>query len=195
MKTMENDSPNLFDSEPMSVKLTFPENTSSSNDDILTEILEEIHEEDRRPAIVENDSQMTDCNVNKPPIGTFEYHTDDSDDENDRTADDLLVDVDPDQSTESLKEDSPNVKTKDIHKGLPPGRVKLIMKMDPDVNIVAGDAVFLLTKATEQFVGLLAQHCHKEMVATNKKTLQKKHIDTVIEDNVPFEFLEGALDW
>jgi len=33
------------------------------------------------------------------------------------------------------------------------------------------------------------------MVATNKKTLQKKHIDTVIEDSVPFEFLEGALDW
>jgi len=216
---MENDSPNLFDSEPMSVKLAFPENASSNNDDILTEILEEIHEEDRTPPIVENDSQMTDCNIDKPPIGTFEYHTDDSDGENDN----LLVDADPDQSTESLKEDSPNVKTKDIHKGLPPGRVKLIMKMDPDVNIVAGDAVFLLTKATvsyctnlgtliinnnlpiysyyimlivqEQFVGLLAQHCHKEMVATNKKTLQKKHIDTVIEENVPFEFLEGALDW
>lgn len=33
------------------------------------------------------------------------------------------------------------------------------------------------------------------MVASNKKTLQKKHIDSVIEDNVPFEFLEGALDW
>jgi hypothetical protein len=33
------------------------------------------------------------------------------------------------------------------------------------------------------------------MVASNKKTLKKKHIEAVIEDNVPFEFLEGALDW
>lgn len=33
------------------------------------------------------------------------------------------------------------------------------------------------------------------MVASNKKTLKKKHIEAVIEDNVPFEFLEDALDW
>lgn len=47
----------------------------------------------------------------------------------------------------------------------------------------------------ESFVALLAQHSHKVMVSANKKTLQKKHIDSVIEDNVSFEFLEGALDW
>ncbi|XP_025203633.1 DNA polymerase epsilon subunit 4-like [Melanaphis sacchari] len=189
---MENDSPNLFDSEPMSVNLAFPEN--KGDDDVLTEILEEIHEDDRRPPVIENTSEMTNSNIDELPVDTFEYHTDDSD-ENDGTADDLPVEADPNQSTESQKEDSSNAKTKDIHKGLPPGRVKLIMKMDPDVNIVASDAVFLLTKATEQFVGLLAQHCHKAMVATNKKTLQKKHIDSVIEDSVPFEFLEGTLDW
>ncbi|KAF0773133.1 DNA polymerase epsilon subunit 4-like [Aphis craccivora] len=190
---MENDSPNLFDSEPISVNLAFPESTG--DDDVLTEILEEIREDDRKPSVIENANQKTDSNVDEPPVDNIEYHTDDSDDENDLPADDLPVDADLDQSTELQKENSPNAKTKDIHKGLPPGRVKLIMKMDPDVNIVAGDAVFLLTKATEQFVGLLAQHSHKVMVATNKKTLQKKHIDTVIEDSVPFEFLEGALDW
>lgn len=193
MKTMENDSPNLFDSEPSSVKLDFPENTVNE-DNILTEILEEIHEDNRRP-FVENDSKTTDYIADEPPINTVEYHTDDSDDENSRTADDPLVDADPGQSTESRKEESPGAKTKDVHKGLPPGRVKLIMKMDPDVNIVAGDAVFLLTKATEHFVGILAQHCHKVMMATNKKTLQRRHIDAVVEDNVPFEFLEGTLDW
>ncbi|NP_001313582.1 uncharacterized protein LOC100166046 [Acyrthosiphon pisum] len=207
---MENDSPNLFDSEPMSVKLNFPENTAD-NDDILTEILEEIREEDRRPPVVENAAEATDSIVDEPLVDTVEYHTDDSDDEDGRTAEEPLVDTveyhtddsddgppadaDPDQSTGSRKEDSPGAKTKDVHKGLPPGRVKLIMKMDPDVNIVAGEAVFLVTKATEQFVAILAQHCHKAMVATNKKTLQKKHIDAVIEDNVPFEFLEGTLDW
>lgn len=47
----------------------------------------------------------------------------------------------------------------------------------------------------ESFVGLLVQHCHKAMVASNKKTLKRKHIEDVIQDNVPFEFLEDALDW
>lgn len=192
---MEDDSPNLFDSEPMSVKLNFPESTVDE-DDILTEILEEIREEDRRPPVEENPAaSSTDGIGDEPLVNSIEYHTDDSDDEDGLTADDPPADTDPDQSTGSRKEDSPGAKTKDVHKGLPPGRVKLIMKMDPDVNIVAGEAVFLVTKATEQFVGILAQQCHKAMMASNKKTLQKKHIETVIEDNVPFEFLEGTLDW
>lgn len=158
MKTMENDSPNLFDSEPTSVKLTFPKNAGVDEDDILTEILEEIREDnddERRPPVVENAALTTDRDVGEPSVDAFVYHTDDSDEENGNTADDRPEDADdrpedadPDQSTESRKEDSPGARTKDVHKGLPPGRVKLIMKMDPDVNIVAGDAVFLLTKAT-----------------------------------------------
>ncbi|XP_015378072.1 PREDICTED: DNA polymerase epsilon subunit 4 [Diuraphis noxia] len=186
---MDNDSPNLFDSEPMEVKLNFAEN----KDDVLADILEEIHDEDRTAAPAEENAVElpTDGVVDEPLVDTVEYHTD----EDDLAADDPPAGADPKHSTGSPKDGSPAAKTKDVHKGLPPGRVKLIMKMDPDVNIVAGEAVFLVTKATEHFVGILAQHCHKAMVATNKKTLQKKHIDAVIEDNVPFEFLEGTLDW
>jgi len=149
---MEDDSPNLFDSEPMSVKLNFPESTVN-DDDILTEILEEIREEDHRPPVEENpNGATTDDNIaDEPLVDTVEYHTDDSDDENLLTADDPPADADPDQPTGSRKEDSPGAKTKDVHKGLPPGRVKLIMKMDPDVNIVAGEAVFLVTKATVSY--------------------------------------------
>lgn len=149
---MENDSPNLFDSEPMSVHLNYPANTAD-NDDVLNEILEEIREEESGPPIVENAVEATDSIVDEPLVDTVEYHTDDSDDEDGHTADDTPADAnaDPDQSTGSQKEDSPGAKTKDVHKGLPPGRVKLIMKMDPDVNIVAGEAVFLITKATVRY--------------------------------------------
>jgi len=145
---MENDSPNLFDSEPMSVKLDFPE-SAIDKDDVLTEILEEINDEDRTPAPVEENAVElpTDSIVDEPLVDTVEYHTDESDDEDDPQT----ADADPDQSTGSRKEDSPAAKTKDVHKGLPPGRVKLIMKMDPDVNIVAGEAVFLVTKATVSY--------------------------------------------
>lgn len=151
---MENDSPNLFDSEPMVVTLDFPKSTIDK-DDVLTEILEEINDEDRTPAPVEEKAVElpTHSIVDEPLVDTVEYHTDESDDEDDPAADDdpPAADADPDQSTGSPKEDSPAAKTKDVHKGLPPGRVKLIMKMDPDVNIVAGEAVFLVTKATVSY--------------------------------------------
>ncbi|VVC40760.1 Hypothetical protein CINCED_3A010117 [Cinara cedri] len=183
---MENDSPNLFDSEPVSVQLTVVDNETDVLDDI-------VRTEDRPPSNVE-DSNVVDGGYDEVQ-DHIEYQTDESDvdnEHNDLTAKDQLA-----EDVDKSDDDSAKNKTaKDVHhKGLPPGRVKLIMKMDPDVNIVAGEAVFLVTKATESFIGLLAQHCHKAMVTSNKKTLQKKHIDAVIEDNVPFEFLEGALDW
>lgn len=37
---------------------------------------------------------------------------------------------------------------------LPMARVKNIMKMDPDVSVVSGDAVFLVTKATVSMKGI-----------------------------------------
>lgn len=41
-----------------------------------------------------------------------------------------------------------NISKNTVHKGLPMGRVKQIIKTDPDVNMVARDAVFVVTKAT-----------------------------------------------
>lgn len=147
---MENDSPNLFDSEPMTVQLSVPRNPV---DDVLAEILEDV----RGDADGEND--IIDGTVADGVQNAVEYHTDDDDDDdddenqdvNDRSVvDQELGDDQPvDQLTETEQTDgSPNNRTKNVHKGLPPGRVKLIMKMDPDVNIVAGDAVYILTKAT-----------------------------------------------
>lgn len=139
---MENDSPNLFDSETMSVKLTVADN----HDDILAEIIEEVHQNGKPLSSAESNKETERINEQN----VIDFHTDESDDEevvddlNQSTECDKLVD----QSSEHQKDDSPMTKAKDVHKGLPPGRVKLIMKMDPDVNIIAGDAVFLVTKAT-----------------------------------------------
>lgn len=116
---MENDSPNLFGSEPGPVVLAVSDF--------------------RGPA----DEQAND------DAAAVEYHTDESADENVAEGDDddgqqegPAVDGSAEQRLPA--EDKP----KDAPKGLPPGRVKLIMKMDPDVSIVAADAVYLLTKAT-----------------------------------------------
>lgn len=150
---MENDSPNLFDSEPMTVQLTaVPENTA---DDVSAEIPEDdvLGDADGGNDVVDGTQEVRNNAV--------DYHTDDdgeSDDENvdlnDRNStgadQELAGDDGPaDQLTETEPTDgSPNATAKDVHKGLPLGRVKLIMKMDPDVNIVAADAVYILTKAT-----------------------------------------------
>lgn len=213
---METDSPNLFDSEPVPVELTAVAAAATNpvdSDDVLAEIIEEIRDGDGPSGVEISVHAGNDRDA-------VEYRTDESDDENEDAVEDQPADADRSAGGEH-DEDSAKSKTRDVHKGLPPGRVKLIMKMDPDVNIVAGDAVFLLTKATvirsygysvglynvtnkcstfvfsaqESFVALLAQHCHKAMVASNKKTMKKQHIDAVIEENVPFEFLDGALDW
>lgn len=144
---MDQDTPDLFDSEPVSVNLTVAKsNTEVNTDDILAEIIEEI--DDTRASNVDNNE--ADDQVQEEPME--EFHTDESDIENEDgdTINIQLngdgVDESVDQSTE-LQGEEPT-KTKAVHKGLPPGRVKLIMKMDPDVHLVASDAVFILTKAT-----------------------------------------------
>lgn len=162
---MENDSPNLFDSEPVTVQLTVPENTAHDDDDrdnVLTEILHGVRDDG-----VPDERDTTDEVRNNAVV---EYHTDDDGDGdgdgdgdegawvdenvdlNDRSAADqeLNDDDDDDRPADRLTETDKThgTKARDVHKGLPPGRVKLIMKMDPDVNIVAADAVYILTKAT-----------------------------------------------
>lgn len=138
---MENDSPNLFDSEPLSVNLTVVE----CHEDVV--MINKINEDNK----TSNTEDINETNHNEVQ-DVVEYHTDefDEENENDNNIENQLADNDNsiNQSIEQQNGDSPQSKTKDVHKGLPPGRVKLIMKMDPDVNIVAGDAVFLVTKAT-----------------------------------------------
>ncbi|KAJ2946888.1 hypothetical protein O0L34_g16221 [Tuta absoluta] len=74
------------------------------------------------------------------------------------------------------------------------GRVKNIMKMDPDVNIVQHDAVYLVTKATEMFIETLANETHSYL-PKNKKTINKKELDLAINRVDCLCFLEGAMDF
>lgn len=148
---MDNDTPELFDSEPVAVKLTVADGRDGdiSNDDIRDgDISNDDIREGGPPVNAEDGSNAIDDKsdgmIRRENV--VEYRTDDDDDDDgiyDRSAEDTdrpagrVVDGDSSKTTENVR-----------HKGLPPGRVKLIMKMDPDVNIVAGEAVYLVTKAT-----------------------------------------------
>jgi len=78
---------------------------------------------------------------------------------------------------------------------LPLGRVKIIMKSDSDVKLINPEALLLVAKATEMFVGLMTVEAHKKTIEYNKKIIQRKSVDLVIKDNDLYEFLDGAIDW
>ncbi|XP_012270902.1 DNA polymerase epsilon subunit 4 [Orussus abietinus] len=77
---------------------------------------------------------------------------------------------------------------------LPIGRVKTIVKMDPDVSLVNQEAVFLITKSTELFIDSLAKEAYKYTAQTKKKTVQKRDVENAIENIDALVFLEGTLE-
>ena len=68
------------------------------------------------------------------------------------------------------------------------------MKMDPDVNLASGDAVFLITKSLEMFVENLAIEAYSYTAASKKKTISRKDVENAIDAVDALAFLDGALD-
>ncbi|XP_012261184.1 DNA polymerase epsilon subunit 4 [Athalia rosae] len=77
---------------------------------------------------------------------------------------------------------------------LPLSRVKAIVKLDPEVNLINQQAVFLITKSTELFIESLAKESFKYTAQNKKKTVQKRDIDIAIENVDALVFLEGTLE-
>ncbi|XP_006618188.1 DNA polymerase epsilon subunit 4 [Apis dorsata] len=77
---------------------------------------------------------------------------------------------------------------------LPLGRIKTIIKMDPEVHMVNQEAVFLITKSTELFIDSLAKESYKYTAQMKKKTIQKRDVESAINNIDALVFLEGMLD-
>ena len=76
----------------------------------------------------------------------------------------------------------------------PQGRIKQIMKVDPEVNMVNGEAIFLVNKAVEEFIQCLAVESYHHTASSKKKTIMKDHVLTAIESNDELAFLDGAME-
>ncbi len=76
----------------------------------------------------------------------------------------------------------------------PFGRIKHLMKLDPDLVLAKGDAVFAVAKATELFVESLAVECYSYTERAGKKTLSKADFEKALEGADCLAFLEGALE-
>ncbi|XP_074109957.1 DNA polymerase epsilon subunit 4 [Cotesia typhae] len=77
---------------------------------------------------------------------------------------------------------------------LPVGRVKIIAKTDPEVNLINQEAMFIITKSTELFIDSIAKEAYKYTVQARKKTVQKKDLQQAIDNIDALAFLEGMLE-
>ena len=77
---------------------------------------------------------------------------------------------------------------------LPLGRIKTIIKMDPEVALVNQEAVFLTAKSVELFIDSLAKEAYKYTAQAKKRTVQKRDVESAIDNVDALVFLEGMLD-
>ncbi|XP_062280502.1 DNA polymerase epsilon subunit 4 isoform X1 [Scomber scombrus] len=77
---------------------------------------------------------------------------------------------------------------------LPLARIKALMKTDPDVSLASQESVFIIAKATELFVEMIAKDALVYAQQGKRKTLQRKDLDNAIEAIDEFAFLEGKLN-
>ena len=107
--------------------------------------------------------------------------------------DDAIQSPEQEERADKSLTDKPQ-KQRDINK-FPQSRIRNIMKMDPDITIASQESVFLITKAAELFVQLQAQEAYKRTKVSKRKTVQKKDLDSVMDELDCMAFLEGAIDW
>ncbi|KAF9236523.1 hypothetical protein BU15DRAFT_49969 [Melanogaster broomeanus] len=73
---------------------------------------------------------------------------------------------------------------------LPFSRVQKIVKADKDLPIVAKDATFLISLATEEFIKRLSEACQKLAEREKRTTVQQKDVASIVRRVDEFLFLE-----
>ena len=164
------------------------ENPTSKLDNNSSEEVTEIHES--KP-----ESQNDSSTINDP---TNDEPMDSPDSENNKEP--VVRDVINDSQMIEEEKDStsiePSIEEPEQEKltRFPMGRIKRIMKMDPDVRVVTPEASFLVSKSLELFVESLVWEAHRYTEQSRKKTMQKHDVDRAIDGVDALAFLEGALD-
>jgi len=138
--------------------------------------LEEEHEEEEADGESQEDEEGDVDQGEEGEEGTLQRET----------GEDVLKDA-----TNTTTEDATNTAAEKLF-WFPQGTIKRVMKLDPEVNLVNSEAVFLINKATEQFVECLALEASHFM--GGRKTLVGRDIFSAIESQDCLAFLEGAMD-
>ncbi|XP_052897741.1 DNA polymerase epsilon subunit 4 isoform X1 [Anopheles moucheti] len=109
----------------------------------------------------------------------------------------------PETSDEATESNAPQPKGENVSSSNAPAerlalfpfaRIKQIMKLDPDVGIVSAEAIFVVTKAAELFLQTLAKDTSSHTLASKKKTMSKKDVESAIDNVDALMFLEGMMN-
>ncbi|KAI0372254.1 histone-fold-containing protein, partial [Pilatotrama ljubarskyi] len=78
---------------------------------------------------------------------------------------------------------------------LPYSRVQKILKADKDLVMVQREATFLISRATEEFIGRLAEAAQRLAERERRTTVQAKDIVATVRRAEEFAFLEELFPW
>ncbi|XP_055606891.1 DNA polymerase epsilon subunit 4 [Uranotaenia lowii] len=110
----------------------------------------------------------------------------------------VLNEDDQEQDTPSAETDKPSTSRKEPAEPrlvqFPISRVKQIMRMDPNVNIVSAEALFLMTRAAELFLQTMSKEAFTHTTTSKKKTIAKRDVDLAIDSVDTLAFLEGMMN-
>ncbi|KIL67912.1 hypothetical protein M378DRAFT_987971 [Amanita muscaria Koide BX008] len=78
---------------------------------------------------------------------------------------------------------------------LPFSRVQKIIKADKDIPMVARDAVFLISLATEEFIKRFCEAAQKVAEREKRATVQHRDIAAIVRKADEFLFLDELIPW
>ncbi|EGB08239.1 hypothetical protein AURANDRAFT_17325, partial [Aureococcus anophagefferens] len=76
---------------------------------------------------------------------------------------------------------------------IPKAAVKRIMKLDPEVNQVANDAVILVAKATEMFLEKFSAEARAQATLRSRTTVKYEDIADTVSGDKNYEFLATVI--
>ncbi|XP_030830707.1 chromatin accessibility complex protein 1 [Strongylocentrotus purpuratus] len=74
---------------------------------------------------------------------------------------------------------------------LPALRIRTIMKSSPEISAISQESLYLITKATELFVGCLAQESLKK--SASPRNVVYNDLANVVNDEEEFQFLADVV--
>uniref|UniRef100_A0A8D8UTU0 DNA polymerase epsilon subunit 4 n=1 Tax=Cacopsylla melanoneura TaxID=428564 RepID=A0A8D8UTU0_9HEMI len=192
-KDMNNVSPDILDSQ------TPVENIDNIVPDKPMDFSETPVENDNNPPIAESMelSENTEANRDSENLNHSNDTSEPRDSELMEETEESLGPVEESQGGEKVlgtKSTSNATMSSDKEWSLPLSRVKMIMKTDPNVNIVSAEAAILAAIAAEHFTKFITRETVRITLAKKKKTLLKNHLDEAIQGLEVTEFLEGMMD-
>merc|ERR1719154_915822 len=149
-------------------------------------------EEVDNPTAMETDDKTDDRELSKNKVEEAEVDDTDAVESGDNEDDDneesgVLQDRSNIEKSEGVEGDTADTPSKEEATKLfrfPQGRIKSIMKLDPDVGMVNGEAI----------IQCLAAESYHYTQSSKKKTIMKEHVMTAIESIDELAFLDGAMD-